>query len=274
MGVEGSAVFGKLDNSPLARSPIVSVVWQLRFEEHPDLIAPQTILRFRQILGEDQFSLTMLPRLQVSVQAGTAENMARPATTGAGGGWRLSAVDGSWQISAESNSIGIDANRYGTWDDDFIPRLERVIGALKEVGAPVIQSRIGLRYVNVLVGAAVQKPAMAAPSELAGLVAPWLLGPLSEPTLRDAVQVSQGRALFSFENTAANLIHGIISTETKELGYLIDIDVFREHGQALNADDIVAQSSALNELALGLFQMSVTEEALDAMRSRSDEVAR
>ena len=267
-----SARFGELDEAPLARSPIVSVVWQLRFEDHPALAAPQTVLRFQELLGgPEHFSLTLLPRIQLSLQAaGPADgDTPKPVTNATGGGWRLSAVDGSWQISAESGSIAVEASRYGTWENDFSPRLRRVLNALQEVGTPVIESRLGLRYVNVLTGSAVGKGPMSAAGELAGLIAPWLLGPLNESCIQDAVQASQGRVVLGFEQAKVILNHGVISTEANELGYLLDIDTFREGGRALRIDDVLAQSTVLHATALGLFQASVTPESLKAMRSTS-----
>lgn len=271
-----SARFGELDEAPLARSPIVSVVWQLRFEDHPALAAPQAALSFQEFLGgPEQFSLTLLPKVQLSVQATgpTVENMPQSATGAAGGGWRLYAADGSWQISAESGSLAVETTRYGTWENDFSPRLRRVLDALKDVGTPVIESRLGLRYINVLIGSAVGKSPMSATSELSGLIAPWLLGPLNEARLEDSVQASQGRAVFAFEQANAILNHGVISTETRELGYLIDIDAFREGGRAFRIDDVMTQSAALHDVALGLFQTSLTTEALEAMRCASADVA-
>lgn len=50
-GVVLSTRFGELDEAPLARSPIVSVVWQLRFEDHPALATPQAVLRLQELLG-------------------------------------------------------------------------------------------------------------------------------------------------------------------------------------------------------------------------------
>jgi uncharacterized protein (TIGR04255 family) len=271
-----SARFGELDEAPLARSPIVSVVWQLRFEEHPTLAAPQTVLRFQELLGgPEKFSLTLVPKFQLSMQATgpVAENAPKPVTSTTGGGWRLAAADGSWQISAESGSLAVEAIRYGAWEQDFLPRLQQVLGVLQEVGAPVIESRLGLRYVNILTGSAVGKPPMSAAGELAGLVAPWLLGPLNEPRMQDTVQASQGRAVFDFEQANAILNHGVISTETHELGYLIDIDAFREGGRALHIDDVLAQTAVLHGVALGLFQASLTSDALKAMRSDSTDPA-
>jgi uncharacterized protein (TIGR04255 family) len=270
-----SARFGELDEAPLARSPIVSVVWQLRFEDHPVLAAPETVLRFQELLGgPEQFSLTLLPKIQLSVQAAgpAAENLPTPATNATGGGWRLSAADGSWQISAESGSLAIETTRYGTWEKDFSTRLQQVLDALQVVGAPVIESRLGLRYVNVLTGSAVGRPPMSAASELAGLIAPWLLGPLNESRLQDSVRASQGRVVFGFEQANAILNYGVISTETRELGYLIDIDAFREGGRALRIGDVLTQSVALHAVALGLFQASLTPEALKVMRSTSTDV--
>jgi uncharacterized protein (TIGR04255 family) len=271
-----SARFGELDEAPLARSPIVSVVWQLRFEDHPVLAAPQTVLRFLELLGgPDQFTLTLVPKFQLSMQASgpTAENVSSPVTSAAGGGWRLSAADGSWQVSADSASLAVETTRYGTWESDFLPRLRQVLSALKDVGAPVIESRLGLRYINILTASAVGRPPMSLASELSGLITPWLLGPLSEPRMQDSVHVSQGRAVLSFAEANAVLNYGVIATETRELGYLIDIDAFSEGGRALHIDDVMTQTGALHAVALGLFQLSLTPEALEAMRSASGDVA-
>jgi len=265
-----SARFGELDEAPLTRSPIVSVVWQLRFEDHPTLAAPETLLRFQALLGgPTKFDITLLPKIQLSMQASgpVPEDAPKPVTSSTGGGWRLSAVDGSWQVSAEPASLAIETTRYGSWEKDFAPRLQWVLDALKEVGAPVIESRLGLRYINVLVGGAVGKPPISEARELAGLVAPWLLGPLNEPRLQDSVQASQGRAVFVFDQSSAILNYGVISTENRELGYLIDIDAFHEGGRALRIDDVITHSSALHAEALGLFQASLTPEAIDSMRS-------
>jgi uncharacterized protein (TIGR04255 family) len=270
-----SARFGELDEAPLERSPIVSVLWQLRFEDHPALVAPQTVLRFQEVLGEaGQFKLNMLPKVQVSVQASgmVPENAPAPATGVGGGGWRLTATDGTWQVSAESGSLAVEATRYGTWEKDFAPRLQTVLNALREVGAPFIESRLGLRYINVVTGSAVGQSPISGVAELAGLITPWLLGPLNDPVVQDAVQASQGRVLFSFEQINIILNHGVIATDANELGYLIDIDAFREGGRALKLDDVMDFASELHAAALGVFQHSLTAHALEAMRSTSGDV--
>lgn len=273
-GVVLSARFGELDEAPLDRSPIVSVVWQLRFEEHPALAAPETVLRFQELLGgPDQFAIIPMPKIQVAVQAtGPAVGNAPQSAVGAaGGGWRLSGTDGSWQVSADSASLAVETTRYGTWEKDFSPRLRQVLEALQKIGTPVLESRLGLRYVNVVTGSAVGRPPMSAAGELSGLVAPWLLGPLNEPQVQDSVLANQGRAVLSFDQASAILNYGVISTETRELGFIIDIDAFREGGRALRIDDILTQTETLHATALGLFQLSLTPEALEAMRSSSTE---
>jgi uncharacterized protein (TIGR04255 family) len=274
-GVVLSARFGELDEAPLDRSPIVSVVWQLRFEDHPALVAPQTVLRFQEALGEfGPFKLNMLPKVQISVQAGGVdpENAPAPATSAGGGGWRLTAADGAWQLSAESGSLAVEATRYGTWEKDFAPRLQSVLDALREVGSPLIESRLGLRYINVLTGSAVGKPPILEITELPGLVTPWLLGPLNDPTVRNAVQASQGRVVFTFDQVNIMLNHGVIATDANELGYLIDIDAFREGGRALKLDEVINFTSELHATALGVFQHSLTPYAQEAMRSSSSDV--
>jgi uncharacterized protein (TIGR04255 family) len=270
-----SARFGELDEAPLDRSPIVSVLWQLRFEDHPALVAPQSVLRFQEILGEagqfGQFKLNMLPKVQVSVQASgmlpESASAAAPAIGAGGGGWRLTSADGTWQVSAESGSLAVEATRYGTWEKDFAPRLRIVLDALRDVGVPFIESRLGLRYINVLTGSAVGQSPISGVPELVGLITSWLLGPLNDSVMRSAVQASQGRVLLSFEQINIILNHGVIATDANELGYLIDIDAFREGGRALKLDDVMDFTSELHAAALGVFQHALTSHALEAMRS-------
>jgi uncharacterized protein (TIGR04255 family) len=249
-------------------------VWQLRFEDHPTLIAPRTALRLQEALGgASEFSLRELPRIQMSVQTigpAAAEGMSNPSMGTAGGGWRLSATDGSWHVNVEAASVSIESSSYGSWVSDFSPRLGQVLMALATVDAPVVESRLGLRYINILVGSAIGRSPLLVPGELARLIAPWLLGPLDESShLQSFVQMTQGRVTFKFERDNAILNHGVVSTENGELGYLIDIDAFREGGRAFKADDILAQSGILHGIALGLFQASLTSEILESMRSAS-----
>jgi uncharacterized protein (TIGR04255 family) len=172
-------------------------------------------------------------------------------------------------VNVEAGSVSVESSRYGSWANDFSPRLQRVLEALEEVGPPVVESRLGLRYINILVGSAVGRSPLSAPGEFGGLIAPWLLGPLNEPRLQDFVQMAQGRVAFSFEDANAILNHGVVSTENGELGYLVDIDAFREGGRAFRGGDVLAQCAILHSVALGLFQESLTPEILESMRLAS-----
>jgi uncharacterized protein (TIGR04255 family) len=266
-------IFEGLDETPLARSPIVTVIWQVRFEEHPILVAPQTALQLQQLLGgASEFSLTMLPQIQLAVQPvgpASAEGGASPAIGSATGGWRLSATDGSWHLNVEARSLGIESRSYGSWASDFSPRLQRVLQALEAIGPPIIESRLGLRYINIVVGSSVGRSPTTGPGDLGDMIAPWLLGPLSESQLQQFVQVTQGRAAFKFEQANATLNHGVVTAENGELGYLIDIDASREGGRAFQGADILAHSAILHLVALGLFQRSLNPGLLESMRSAS-----
>jgi uncharacterized protein (TIGR04255 family) len=272
-GVALPAIFEGLDETPLARSPIVTVVWQVRFENHPALIAAETALRLQELLGgETEFSLMELPRIKLSVQhvsPAPAESASAPAAAETAGGWRLSAADASWHVNVEAGSISVESSRYGSWSANFLPRLQRVLDAVQDVGPPVVETRLGLRYINIVVGSAVGKSPLSAPGELGGLIEPWLLGPLANSRLQNFVQMAQGRTTFSFADAAAVLNHGVVSTENGELGYLLDIDAFREGGRSFQRDRLLSRSVILHDVALGLFQASLTPETLESMRSAS-----
>lgn len=236
-------------------------------------MAPETALKLQELLGgEAKFSLMELPRITLSVQpvsSTAAESVSGPVTRETAGGWRLTAVDESWHVNVEAGSVSIESSRYGSWSGNFFPRLQQVLDVLQVVGPPVIESRLGLRYINIVVGSAVNKSPLSGPGELSGVIEPWLLGPLSDTRLQGFVQMAQGRSTFSFENASAVLNHGVVSAENGELGYLVDIDTFRQGGRAFQKDGLLSHSAVLHEAALGLFQASLTAETLESMRSAS-----
>jgi uncharacterized protein (TIGR04255 family) len=264
-------MFEAQDETPLARSPIVTVIWQLRFEEHPTMASAPTALGLQELLGgQSQFSLVQIPRIQVSVGAGGMSPV--PSVGASSAGWRLSATDSSCQISIESSSVSVETAQYGSWATDFSPRLAALLEAIEKLGPPVVETRLGLRYVNIVVGSAAVGPPFNSATELAQVVAPWLLGPLIQEDLRGFVQVTQGRVSFKFDTSDAIVNHGVVSAENGELGYLIDVDAFREGGRAFNVPEVLDQSTLLHRIVLGLFQASLTPGALLSMRSSESTV--
>jgi uncharacterized protein (TIGR04255 family) len=94
---------------------------------------------------------------------------------------------------------------------------------------------------------------------------------LNDPEVKDAVLASQGRVVFTFNQVNILLNHGVITTDANELGYLIDIDAFREGGRALKPEEVIEFTSELHAAALGVFQHSLTHQAREAMQSAPDD---
>lgn len=260
-------MFDSPDETPLARSPLVTVVWQLRTDEHPGRVQPEKVLQVQTALGgPEEFSLSALPRIQVVAQAGSSVEAAPPAPVlGTGGGWRLSAQDRSWHVNIEPSSVSIEASVYGTWDDQFNPKIKRVLQAVASVARPVIEMRLGLRYVNLVFGGALQRGPFRGASEFEGVLEPAVLGIIGDPELRQYAQVVQGRFSLNFDDIKAIVNHGVVSAESGELGYLLDIDVFREGARQYSEEEAAEATGDLHRVALGLFRSLLSPEAVQRM---------
>jgi uncharacterized protein (TIGR04255 family) len=260
------AMFDAPDETPLARSPLVTVVWQLRIDDQPVLVEPQSILRAHASLGgPEEFSLSRLPRVQVVAQAGSSAEAQPASVLGAGGGWRLSALDGTWHVNVEASSVSVEASVYGTWSNQFSPKIERVLHAISAVAEPVIEMRIGLRYINLITGSALQREPFRVAADFDGLLEPAILGVIGNAELRQYAQVVQGRHSLDFSQAKAIVNYGVVSAEGGELGFLLDIDVYREGARQYVESEVFGFIDELHRIALGLFRSYLSAEATRGM---------
>ena len=202
-----------------------------------------------QIAGQT-FNVTFGPG-----QVSQAEQGALPPT------WRFSSKDGAWTVSLAPEFVALETTRYTTWADDFRTRLRAIVDAVAEHVRPVLNSRIGVRYID-----RIAEIGLATPADWEPYVSAELLGAARHPVLGPGVRQAQQQLLVEIdEDIACALRHGFVP-EGERVDYLMDFDVFRQAGRPFDADEVKRTADTLNNYSLRLFHACVTPALLEALR--------
>jgi len=252
------------DTSRLPRSPLELVVCQIRFENRLVVSESATAIAFHEALGgpEGQY-----PEVEEATSA------SGNVVIGPGGptvsetaklsGWRFRSGDGEWVVTLMPDHVALETTAYGTWADDFEPRLGAVISAAAEHVKPAFEQRIGLRYIDRITELELKNL-----TDWEEYIRPELLGAICHPDLGPAIRAAQQHLVVEIEEEVrANLRHGAVDDpEAETVDYLLDYDLYRQGGRRFDAEEVKATVAQFNTYALQLFHASITDKLLDYLR--------
>jgi uncharacterized protein (TIGR04255 family) len=245
----------------LPHSPLELVVCQIRFDEREQVGDPAVALAIHEELGGATGPYVQLERVEgqqliVSGGLGVEPQTQQRASTG----WRLSSESGDWVVSLMPDHIALETTKYTTWGDDFMPRLEALVTAAASHLEPVIEQRLGLRYVD-----RIEELGLQSIEAWCDYIAPEFLGPITHPDLGAAITgLGQQLVLKVDDQLRAAIRSGpITDRDDGRVDYLLDYDVFRQGGRGFEASDILATAARLNTCAHQLFEVSITEKLHD-----------
>lgn len=251
------------DPTRLEKSPLEVVVAQVRYENAPQVAAGEVALAVHGALGGESGPYPNVGQSEsgtVNFVVGPGQPPKAEATSGPPS-WQFTSADGAWTVSLATEFVALETTNYGTWSDDFRARLADVLDAVATNVQPVINSRVGVRYIDRIAELEIETPADWEP-----YVIPELLGPILHPTLGPGVRQSQGQLVIELEeNVACTLRHGLIP-DGKRVDYLMDFDVFRQAGRPFDADEVKTIADRLNKYSLSLFQACVTPALIERLR--------
>lgn len=241
---------------PLDRAPLVRVIAQVRFPlvvavERRDFVAPfQEAIRPKYpVLRQEQTQRVILSAAGVApVQAQTA--------------WRFSDVEGHWRVSLAPDFLALETTAY-TSRSDFLLRLRDVVAALDEHVEPKLVDRVGIRYIDRIVGQAV--------NEIAKLVRPEVRGITGTPAATHALQalsesifaVNGARVLARWGRLPAGVTVDPSAIEPmNELSWILDIDMYSSESVPFAVDRVVDNARRFAERIYTFFRWAVTEDFL------------
>lgn len=253
------------DRSRLSRSPLELVVCQVRHEHRLLIGEGKTAMAVYEALGgsDGQYpGLDEVTGSEVNFVIGPGAEPNVSETTKNTSGWRFAAADNAWVITVMPDHFSLETTAYTTWDEDFAPRLWRLVEVISEHLEPTVEHRIGLRYIDRITELALPDLASWRP-----YLRPEVLGLAAHPKLGDLVQTAQQHLVLELgEGIRAGLRHGPVPSSPGIVDYQLDYDVFRQGGRPFDVEQLKATATALNTCALQLFQATVTDELLEMLK--------
>jgi uncharacterized protein (TIGR04255 family) len=245
------------DRSQLANSPLDLVVCQIRFDQRSNVSTPKIGFGFQKALTESPENPWKVepiegpPPLNITI---TAEGTQQLSTGDLQRGWRFTSSGGAYSLVLMSDSLAVETRRYTRWSD-FREMIERAIGCLTDQVAPEIELRVGLRYVDRLKDASINRPA-----GWAAKLQPALHGLVGHKQLGAAVLNQQQQIILSLEGAGeCRFAHGTLPTD-HGLEYVLDYDLYRQDVRPFDREAVMAVLDLFNTEALKLFQASVTPD--------------
>ncbi len=245
------------------RPPLILTICQIRFPPVLSVADGAFVAPFQRHIYKDYPITVQGTDIQVQLGFDTGKAEFQPGRQSAV--WQFSDRNDNWKVVLAQDFLGIETRRYSHFED-FLKRLRRVLTALIKYIEPSIVTRIGLRYVNEV---RVDNVAWAS------VIRQELLGPISEPQLKDHISHMVSELLLAFpHDEQIRVRHGLFPRGTtvqpikgesvsEQPFYLLDFDAFREFplsaGLLMQTDPICHLIEVYNKAVYRLFRWSVTE---------------
>ena len=245
---------------------IEGVIVEFRFvgNEKVDLIEtlPEAIELF------SNFGATKIEPFQqnaISVNL-NAEGAANSSVAIMDSGWRITDPELDMIFTLTSGLASIQLRTYASWSETIVPKLYCLLQAVEKLAKPKIVSRVGLRYINRLIGEEGKSCA-----QWSGRIKNEFLGPISSSSLGPKIRDSQQILGINLEpGIGANLRHGpLVDASSGQGNYIIDIDVFNEISQPIEIESLMLLAQRLNRTAFSIFKLMMTENEISNLNSDS-----
>ena len=175
--------------------------------------------------------------------------------------YHFASEDGKWLLVLEASFLALTARKYDRWEN-FKPRLEASLAALRQEYNPPFFSRVGLRYRNLIRPSALQLKG----ESWAKLLNSQATVALSWPDFAGEVTSTRSEALINLNGSKTRLRvnHGLVTVRgTDEKGYLIDNDFFTD-GKT-EAGDVYQHLETFHTEGGRFFRWWVTDKLHKAM---------
>lgn len=249
---------GPPEEVPLVDAPLVLVIAQVRFPlltsiESRDFVAP-----FQEAI-RSEYPVLRPEQVRGFVFGPTGVKESRSTTT-----WRFSDVDGAWKVTLASDFLAIETSAYSS-RVDFLNRFESVLHALVTFIDPKVVDRLGVRYIDRVVGNDLD--------QLPQWVRPEVCGILGTP-LASAARHALCESVFELRDEQAEVLArwGLLPPKAtvdpaaiepaETASWLLDLDVYRVQTRRLDVAEVVQQARAYAERIYTIFRWAVTPEFL------------
>jgi uncharacterized protein (TIGR04255 family) len=243
---------------PLPNAPLVRVIAQARFPIIASIEKREFIASFQEALRAT-YPVLRLERTEAFVigPAGVALGQSPKI-------WRFTDIDGKWRVSLAPDFIALETTAYSS-RSDFLDRLHVALSALNAYIGPKLLDRLGLRYIDRIIGEAIDN--------ITELVRSEMIGVLATPMAAYA-QHALSESLLTIPGTSAQLLarwgkippHMTIDPAAiepvEQSSWLLDLDMFSIEPQLFDPTALVDEARIYAERIYALFRWAVTDKFL------------
>lgn len=242
------------DEVPLERTPLVRVIAQLRF---PPIVS----LGRSDFIGP--FQEAIRARYPILRQEQTAGMMVGPFVMPGNDGvvWRFRDLTDAWRVSLGPDFIALESTVYKD-RQDFFERFEQIVIALDALAKLPVYDRLGLRYINRVRGAELERLASLVRGEVLGLASSSIAG----------ITHSLCETLFQKDEVSLNtrwawLPPNVTTDPTSidpipEPSWVLDLDMFRGAQKEFDTAAILKDGREFARTIHDFFRWCVTAEFL------------
>jgi uncharacterized protein (TIGR04255 family) len=175
--------------------------------------------------------------------------------------YSFSTENETYKINLTRTFISLSTINYSVWEE-FRGRLENIISAFSETYQLAYYTRIGLRYIDVIIRSELNLH----DAQWKSLVKPFILGIIGDPKVGDNVEDFDSRYVIRLENEISfvkintKLIH---NEPTNENIFVIDSDFFSADKTETNK--VIPALDYFNKRASRLINWAICPQLFDAM---------
>lgn len=239
----------------LHAAPLAKVLTQVQFSRTPQLVTDEAEARLAESLGRYAVRRRAVPGpLVINGQPVPAPQMPAIVLT-------FADAPGTWQVTLTDTAVALETSAYAS-RDDFCERALEVFRAVTAAALPPVVDRVGLRYIDRLSGAALQRVPeyVTAPLHvLFGHITPDLhlqhsvTDSVVKISAEDALQIRTG---FLPPQASFDPALPPLSGES----WVLDMDAFTtQAGFPFDPDALVARLRKYSEAAYAFFRWATTD---------------
>jgi uncharacterized protein (TIGR04255 family) len=244
----------------LTHAPLDRVVCQVKFPAVFSIAAPEFIGPFQERIRKSYPRASQQQMLRFQLNLPGNESPAPASTPMAS--YMFEDEAQQWRVTLTQDALSLDTGSY-ILRADFLEHLAELVHALEACIRPTHRTRIGVRYINRISGAANLE---AIPGffrqEILGLLSfPDFTGHVDRILTEAIMDTPEGKLLARWGLLAANSTYEPLMVGPRpEDSWMLDLDAFCEARKVFNTDEVMADVTALAERSCAFFQWATTDK--------------
>ena len=244
---------------PLKNAPLVRAIAQVRFPPILSIEQQEFVGSFQEAIRQKYPILQPVQTQGLLFNSEGALVAPTPQTI-----WCFWSADRTWRISLASSTVAIETTKY-TSRNDFLARLEDLLVKLHSNFHLSQIDRVGLRYIDRVVGQNLEDLKLLIRPEMAGIICSDLQKYVHQVLHESLFLLPSGEAQISarWGVMPANATFDPYAIEAvPEPSWILDLDISAAKPQAFSVEAVMQQALNFTERIYTFFRWAVTDEFL------------